>query len=80
MFNSPENRDIAKCREGVIKGVESIVKLTNTLVDVGAGTGLFVEPFSNKVGDKGTLHCLEISDGFIEHLNGLVKEKRLRNR
>lgn len=72
-----ENREIAAGREKIVKALK--LQPGAAVADVGAGTGLFVEPFSAAVTDKGKVYALEISPGFVKHLKKRVKEKGLQN-
>ena len=50
-----------------------------TVADIGAGTGLFVEPFSRAVGPEGKVYAVEIAPRFLEHIGALAEEKNLGN-
>ena len=72
-----ENREIAAGREALVKALK--LRPGAAVADVGAGTGLFVEPFSTAVTDKGKVYALEISPAFVKHLKKRVEEKGLKN-
>lgn len=38
------------------------------IADIGAGTGLYMEPFAKATGDKGKVYSVDISPAFIKHL------------
>lgn len=70
-----ESREIFLHRGKIL----ALMQLTEGMhvADVGAGTGLFTFPMSQKVGSDGRVYAVEISDGMIEHLG---KEKLRRQR
>ncbi len=49
------------------------------VADIGAGTGLFVEPISHAVGDSGKLYAVDVTPKFIEHLDKRIAETGLKN-
>ena len=72
-----ESREIAKHRAAIVDDVG----LTPGLVvaDIGAGTGLFVEPFSRRIGESGKLYAVDITPEFIEHIRNRADEAGLTN-
>jgi ubiquinone/menaquinone biosynthesis C-methylase UbiE len=42
------------------------------VADVGAGTGLFLEPLDREVGPKGRVYAVDIAPKFVEHLRSRV--------
>ena len=72
-----ESREIYSERMQIMAQLE--VKPGMHVADVGAGTGLFVEPLSRAVGETGKLYAVDITPKFIEHINGRVKEAGLTN-
>jgi SAM-dependent methyltransferase len=44
------------------------------VADVGAGTGLFLDPFASAVGTEGKVYAVDISPVFIEHLEVRARE------
>ncbi len=72
-----EKREIAANRQEVVRALK--LGPGATVADVGAGTGLFLEPFSAAVTGKGKVYALDISPGFVKHLRKRVEEKGLRN-
>jgi predicted methyltransferase len=61
-----ESREVARQREAIADaaGLEPGM----AVADVGAGTGLFLEPFARRVGASGRLYLVELSPRFREHL------------
>lgn len=47
------------------------------VADVGAGTGLFLDPLAEAVGKQGKLYEIDISPKFVEHLEDRVKAEGL---
>lgn len=61
-----ESRDIVAARIEILEatGLEPGMDV----VDIGAGTGLFMEPFADAVGPEGTVYAIDIAEPFVEHL------------
>ncbi|MGI9458244.1 MAG: class I SAM-dependent methyltransferase [Aeoliella sp.] len=72
-----ESREVYKYRKEILEQVA--LKPGDRVADIGTGTGLFVEPFSEAVGPKGWVFALDIAPKFIERVGGLVELKRLGN-
>ena len=68
-FEDPEARDIARAFPALVELMKSNFSLQGaTVCDVGAGTGLFTEPFVQAVGPEGKVVSIEISPHFVKHL------------
>ncbi len=61
-----ESREIAAQRTRIANAVG--IREGMAVADIGAGTGLFMEPFAEMVGDSGTLYAVDIAPPFVEHL------------
>ncbi|HPF15104.1 MAG: methyltransferase domain-containing protein [Planctomycetes bacterium] len=72
-----ESREICACREAVVAALD--LTPGQAVVDVGAGTGLFVAPFSAAVGPQGKVYAADISPAFVEHLQQRVEQAGFRN-
>jgi len=72
-----EGRDVFDCREQVLAAVG--IEPGMDVADVGAGTGLFLGPFSKAVGGNGTLYAVDITEKFIDHLRNKAAELKLTN-
>jgi predicted methyltransferase len=70
-----ESREIARRREEIAAALELSPGMA--VADVGAGTGLFLEPFAKRVGPGGRLYAVEISPRFREHLAGRARKAGL---
>jgi ubiquinone/menaquinone biosynthesis C-methylase UbiE len=63
---SDANRDVYVHREKIIEQMN--IQESDHVVDLGAGTGVFIPEFLKKV-NSGKVYALEISDSFINFLN-----------
>ncbi len=61
-----ESREIAAQRTRIADAVG--IREGMAVADIGAGTGLFMEPFAEMVGESGTLYAVDIAPPFVEHL------------
>jgi predicted methyltransferase len=61
-----ESREIARRREAIADAAGLTPGMA--VADVGAGTGLFLEPFARRVGPSGRIFAVELSPRFREHL------------
>ncbi len=71
-----ESREVYHCQDEVLKLLE--IEPGSTVADVGAGTGLYMEPFAKAVGEKGKVYAVDISEAFIKHLNTRREKKDLK--
>ncbi|GBG25836.1 Methyltransferase-like protein 7B [Hondaea fermentalgiana] len=78
IFENPEGRDIAMNAEK-IKALLAAngLKEGATIVDLGAGTGLFLSSFAHMVGSEGKLYASEISEAFAELLRRKAAQDEL---
>ncbi len=72
-----ESREIAAQRSEILASMH--LEPGDDVADVGAGTGLFLAPFSEAVGAAGTVYAVDISTGFVEHLRERAREENLQN-
>ena len=61
-----ESREIAVHRDQLAAVLD--LHPGEAVADIGAGTGLFEEPFAKAVGTSGTVYAVDISPAFIEHI------------
>jgi ubiquinone/menaquinone biosynthesis C-methylase UbiE len=67
-----ESREIAAHRDDIAAVLA--LKPGEAVADIGAGTGLFEEPFTHAVGAKGTVYAVDISPAFLDHLRQRAKD------
>jgi len=67
-FEDPEKRDVAKNFKAIKEALFRVNMHGKTVLDLGAGTGLFAPVLSKRVGEDGKVILSEISDGFLQHL------------
>lgn len=72
-----ESREIYAHRRDVVEALK--LEPGMAVADVGAGTGLFVKPFSEAVGSTGQVYALEIAPRFVEHINERAQREGLQN-
>ena len=72
-----ESREIYSQREEIVAAIG--LRSGDRVADVGAGTGLFVAPFSTAVGAQGRVYAIDISPRFIDHLRARVEDENLGN-
>ncbi len=72
-----ESREISTSRQQILAALE--LKPGQAVADIGAGTGLFLAPFSKAVGNDGHVYAVDISPKFLEHLRARVKQDKLAN-
>jgi len=72
-----ENRDVVRHLDAIVDACQ--LKPGMDVADIGAGTGLFTRPFAPKVGPKGTIYAVDITEKFLEHVEQTCKEEELAN-
>ena len=72
-----ESREIFHAREDVVKALH--LKPGQRIADIGTGTGVFIEPFANAVGEDGWVYGVDIAPKFVERVGKLAEEKGLEN-
>lgn len=69
-FEDSERREIARCRDAIAGALG--IEAGQALADVGAGTGLFLEPFAAAVGESGRVYAVDISAPMIAHMDARI--------
>ncbi len=72
-----ESREVFAGRESILKAVN--LQPGMSIADVGSGTGLYIGPFSNSVGEEGRVFAIDISPKFIDHIQRRIKADELHN-
>ena len=72
-----ESREVFAARANILKALA--LDAGDEVADVGAGTGLFLRPFSEQVGKDGKVYAIDISPGLIQHMRGRVRQDGLSN-
>lgn len=75
-FEAPD-REVFSAREAIVDALA--IKPGESIADVGAGTGIFEELFSSAVGPGGWVYAVDISAGFLTHINEIAGKKGLKN-
>ena len=70
-----ETREIAAHREAIVEALG--LYRGSVVADVGSGTGLFLRGLAEAVGQSGRVYALDISPGFIDHLERRVNPESL---
>lgn len=61
-----ESREVSAKREAIVGALAITPGMT--VADVGAGTGLFTRVLAEKVGEKGKVVAVDISEAFLKHI------------
>ena len=72
-----ESREVFAERHAILKATG--VQAGDRVVDIGAGTGLYTRLFAQAVGGKGWVHAVDISTGFLQHINETATAAGLDN-
>ncbi len=72
-----ESREVYRHRKPILEAIG--LKRGDRVADIGSGTGLFVEPFSEAVGVEGWVFALDIAPRFVERVGAIAELKHLRN-
>ena len=79
-FEDTAVRDIARATVPLANVLKKYnIGKGDTIVDVGAGTGLFLSIFSDLVGETGTVKAIDIIPKFVYHMEMRVKREGIKN-
>lgn len=70
-----ESREIARHHRAIVAAMD--LERGDRVVDIGAGTGLFLEPFAGAVGESGVVYAVDISEPFVEHMRARAADRGL---
>lgn len=70
-----ESREVAIHREDIVSRLG--LRSGDVVADIGAGTGLFMEPLAHAVGPTGSVFAVDISERFVEHLQERAMQSNL---
>lgn len=77
LFTDPETRDIARNVPDILEALGDLKG--KQIVDLGSGTGLFLNFLDAAVGPEGHVYAVEISPGFVELLRKKKEDEGLSN-
>ncbi len=72
-----ESREVFAKRNEIIQTLK--ISPTDTVADIGAGTGLFTRLFASNVGPEGRVIAVDIAQKFLDHIEITCREQGLRN-
>lgn len=72
-----ESREVFAAKNEIVERMK--LSPGDRVADIGTGTGLFVEPFSEAVGQDGWVYALDIAPKFLERVEKLAEIKSLHN-
>jgi len=70
-----EARELFRSRRQIVAALDLSPRMS--VADVGAGTGLFIEPFARSVGEQGVVYAVDISPKFVAHLKQRIEREGL---
>lgn len=72
-----ESREIYASRSAIVEALD--LRAGMRIADVGAGTGLFLQPFSEAVGAQGRVFAIDIAPAFVRHIEERARRLGLKN-
>jgi SAM-dependent methyltransferase len=72
-----ESREIYRYRRQIADRCG--LRAGDDVADIGAGTGLFVALFAERVGTEGTVYAVDIAPQFLQHIAERAEKQGLRN-
>ncbi len=72
-----ESREIYVHHQAIVDAIG--IKPSESIADVGGGTGLFIGPFAEAVTDSGKVYAVDISPKLVEYMQKRIKDEGLKN-
>ena len=72
-----ESREVFAARKAILAAVG--LKPGDRIADIGSGTGLYLRPFSERVGAEGRVYAVDISPRLVDFIEQRVREEKLGN-
>ena len=72
-----DGREVYNQRHAVVKALQ--LKPGLDIADIGAGTGFYSFLFAKEVGPTGKVFAVDIAEDFLNNINRLAKEQKLKN-
>ncbi len=72
-----ESREVFAARKSILTALD--LKPGDRIADIGSGTGLYLAPFSTRVGVAGRVYAVDISPRLIEFIEDRIQNERLGN-
>lgn len=72
-----ESREVYTHQKAIIEALK--IAPGSAIADIGAGTGLYMEPFAKAAGDTGKVFSVDIAPAFIKHLTERKEKAKLAN-
>ncbi|MBB4657787.1 class I SAM-dependent methyltransferase [Parvularcula dongshanensis] len=74
---SSESREVYAARDAVTAALG--IRPGDAVADVGAGTGIYAEPFSRAVGPEGTVYAVDIAEPLLAYVDAVARREGLTN-
>ncbi len=72
-----EGREAFAARDAVTQALP--IEPGMAVADIGAGTGIYLEPFADAVGPDGTVFAIDIAQPLVDYLGAYARERGLGN-